>query len=256
MRHALSSVRFSAISASLLLPVAVFCQTGGAERIVPAPSPPPATGEHPTVKQDRRLFGIIPNYRTDALPGVYTPLSAKQKFRIAAQDSTDRGTFILAAIFAAKAQATNSNPVYGQGVAGYARYFGAASGDFILGDFMTEAIYPSLLHQDPRYFRRGAGTTGSRIGYAVKQIFWTRQDSGRGMFNFSEILGNATSTLIGTAYYRKTPTGGDIASGAAIQVGLDMGGNLLKEFAPDIRKWLTRKPHTDVSGLTPMAGAP
>ena len=34
---------------------------------------------------------------------------------------------------------------------------------------MTEVIYPSLLHQDPRYFRRGTGSVWSRVGYAASK---------------------------------------------------------------------------------------
>ncbi len=238
----------------MLLPAISFCQTGAGDRAIPA-APAPLANK-PPVNQDHRLFGIIPNYRTEALPAIYKPLTRKQKFKIAVEDSTDRGTFILAGMFAAGNQATNANPAYGQGVAGFARYFGAASGDLIIGDFMTEAIYPSLLHQDPRYFRRGTGTRWSRLAYAATQIVRTRQDSGRRMFNFSEVLGNATSTLIGTAYYRKAATAGNVASGAAIQIGLDMGGNMLKEFWPEIRNWMMRKPHAGGSQLGPQAPTP
>jgi hypothetical protein len=66
---------------------------------------------------------------------------------------------------------------------------------------MTEAVYPSIFHQDPRYFRRQTGSTLSRLGYAVEQIFWTRTDSGRMQFNFSEILGNSSSVAISNLYY-------------------------------------------------------
>ena len=59
---------------------------------------------------------------------------------------------------------------------------------------MTEAIYPVMLHQDPRYFRRGTGSFPSRLASAAGQIFWTRTDSNRMQVNFSEILGNSTGS--------------------------------------------------------------
>ena len=79
--------------------------------------------------ESRRIFGIIPNNRT--LPSLtnYQPISAKEKFEIARQDSFDRGTVILAAIFAADSQFSDANPAFGQGVRGYSRYFGTAYAD-------------------------------------------------------------------------------------------------------------------------------
>jgi len=202
------------------------------------PSQPAAA---PVQPQHKRIFGIIPNYRTYPTLTPYHPLSTREKFKIAVEDSFDRGTVALAAAFAGEAQLTNATPSFGQGAAGYARYFGAAYGDFVIGDFMTEAIYPALLHQDPRYFRRGTGSGLSRVGYAVGQIFWTHTDSGGTQFNFSEIAGNATAAAISNAYYPDNRTAANAATKLASQVGIDMLGNILKEFWPDLKKKLSRK---------------
>ncbi|MGO9257715.1 MAG: hypothetical protein ACLQU1_15590 [Bryobacteraceae bacterium] len=149
----------------------------------------------------KRILGIIPNYRTSPSLANYQPLTAKGKFKIAAEDSFDPGTFVITGIIAGEAQLAHSTPSFGQEESGYARYFGATYGNLAIGSFMREAIYPSLLHQDPRYFRRGTGSARSRVGYAVSQIFWTHTDSGGSMFNFSEVLGSATSAAISDAYY-------------------------------------------------------
>jgi hypothetical protein len=108
---------------------------------------------------------------------------------------------MLAAAFAADAQWTDSAPSFGSGVRAYARYYSAALTDFVVGDFMTEYVYPAALRQDPRYFRRGTGSGWARLGYAIGQIVWTHTDSGGTQFNFSEIAGNATAVAIGNAYY-------------------------------------------------------
>ncbi len=200
----------------------------GQERIPPQP-------EH------KRIFGIIPNYRTYPTTKEYQPLTRHDKFKIAFDDSLDRGTFILAAAFAGQRQLTDTTPSFGQGVAGYARYFGTAYADFAIGNFMTEAIYPSLLRQDPRYFRQGTGSAWSRVRHAVGQIVWTRMDSGRHMFNFSEVVGNSTAVAISNAYYPDNRTAGAAATGLAVQLGLDAAGNLLKEFWPDLSGKLARK---------------
>ena len=108
-------------------------------------------------QQDKRLFGIIPNYRTSPSLVHYEPLTSKEKFKLASEDAFDRGTFLLAAGFAGKNQLTDASPSFGQGVKGYAHYFVTSYADWAIGDYMTEAVWPSLLHQDPRYFRRGDG---------------------------------------------------------------------------------------------------
>jgi hypothetical protein len=196
---------------------------------------------NPPESPHSRILGIIPNYRTFPSLKDYKPLTSKEKFKIATQDAFDRGTFILAAAFAGQGQLSNATPSFGQGVAGYSRYLGTAFADFAIGDYMTEAIYPALLHQDPRYFRRGTGSGLSRLGYAVKQIFWTHTDSGGTQFNYSEIAGNSTAVAISNAYYPDNRNASQAVSKLGVQIGIDMAGNILKEFWPDLSRKLSRK---------------
>jgi hypothetical protein len=197
------------------------------------PQPPPV--------ESKRIFGIFPNNRTSPSLKNYKPLSPGEKFEIARQDSFDRGTVFLAAAFAADAQLTNANPSFGQGVRGYSHYFGTAYGDFIIGNYMTEAIYPTILHQDPRYFRRGIGSKWSRLRYSVGQIFWTHTDSDRTQFNYSEILGNSTAVALSTAYYPNNRNVTDATRKLGMQIGVDMASNILKEFWPDLSRKFSRK---------------
>jgi hypothetical protein len=191
--------------------------------------------------EHNRIFGIIPNYRTSPSLKDYKPLTPKEKFTIAAEDSFDRGTFMLAAGFGGEAQFFNSSPSFGHGIRAYARYAAASYVDWSLGNVMTEAIYPVFLRQDPRYFRRGEGSNWSRVKYAVGQILWTHADSGRTQFNFSEVVGNSTAVAISNIYYPDNRTVADGASRLAVQIGVDMVSNLLKEFSPDWECALARK---------------
>jgi len=195
--------------------------------------------------QDKRLFGIIPNFKTSPTLHPYTPLTAGGKFKLATEDSFDRGTFILAAAFAGESQLTNANPSFGQGVKGYSHYFVTSYADWVIGDYMTEAVFPTMLHQDPRYFRKGTGSGFSRLFYAMGQIFWTHTDSGGHMFNFSEIGGNATAVAISQAYYPENRNAVDAGEKLCIQVGVDMASNVVKEFYPEIRRALHRKHAAD-----------
>jgi hypothetical protein len=211
------------------------------------PSTQPGTLKKSDVQEDKRILGIVPNYRTSPSLTNYEPVSAREKFVIAAQDSFDRGTVILAAAFAGEGQLTNSNKAFGQGAAGYGRYFGTSYADFVIGNFMTEAIYPSILHQDPRYFRRGTGSGWSRLKYAIGQTFWTHNDSGRTGFNYSEILGNATSVAISNAYYEDNRDASSAIGKLGTQIGVDMAANVLKEFSYDINRKFFHRHHDDSS---------
>jgi len=151
-----------------LLPIPAFCQ-----QAVPATTSSPDP-------EPKHVLWIIPNFRISPSLAEYKPLNPRDKFRIATLDLFDRGTVALGVLFATEAQLMNSNPSFGQGVRGYARYFGTAYADYVIGDYMTEAVFPTILHQDPRYFRRGTGSGWSRLGYAAGQVFWTHNDSGRG----------------------------------------------------------------------------
>jgi hypothetical protein len=228
----------SAICLLLLGAPASFGQQAASPNPVLPPQPgPPPQPEH------KRILGIIPNYRTAPTLKDYRPLTPEQKFKITAKDSFDPGTFALAALFAGTNYLNNSNPSFGHGGAAISRYFGAAYGDAVIGNFMTGAIYPVILHQDPRYFRRGTGTGLSRMRHAMGQIFWTRSDSNHGQFNYSEVLGNSTAAGIATAYYPDNRGAGAFASRLGIQLGIDMAGNVLKEFWPDLDQKLSRKHH-------------
>jgi hypothetical protein len=124
-------------------------------------------------------------------------------------------------------------------VGGYAHRWGTAYADFAIGDYMTEALYPWVLHQDPRYFRRGKGNALSRVGYAFGQIVLTHGDSGRTQINFSELLGNSTSVAISQAYYPDNRSAHEAAASLGTQLLVDALSNTLKEFWPDLNRKLS-----------------
>ena len=209
------------------------------------PADPPQEQATKQERESKRILGFIPNYRTSPSLVNYEPLTTRDKFKLASEDAFDRGTFALAGFFAGEGQLTNSNRAFGQGGAGFGRYYGAAYGDLFIGDYMTEAVFPTILHQDPRFFRRGTGTKWSRLGYAMGQIFWTHRDSGGTQFNYSEIAGNSVAVAISNAYYVDNRDARDAVSKLGMQIGVDMAANILKEFWPDIQRKFRHKPDPD-----------
>ncbi|HUE02734.1 MAG TPA: hypothetical protein VMR62_24425 [Bryobacteraceae bacterium] len=218
--------------------------------------PKPAAGVDTTnnpqpEKIDKRVFGVFPNYRTtdDNVP--FQTISAKQKILIGLKDSFDWPVYLTGGAFAALYQIENQNPSFGQGMKGYARRYGTALGDQIIGNMMTESFFPSLLHQDPRYFRLGSGRGGvmHRTLYAATRIFVSRTDSGGQQFNFSEWLGNSAAVAISNAYYPDTRTVGDNIERLGIACATDAFSQVMKEFWPDVKRKLFHRHETDTQPL-------
>jgi hypothetical protein len=223
---------------------------------VPAAAPKPKD-EDPSVQapEDKRVFGVLPNYRTTENSIPFKPITAKQKLKIGFKDSFDWPAYITGGLFAGLYQLENSNPSFGQGAAGYFRRFGTSSGDQIIGNMMTEAFVPALIHQDPRYFRlgNGEGTKRHRLVYALESIVVARMDSGRKTFNFSEWGGNAMMAGIGNAYYPDGRSVSDTGQRLLIACGTDALSNVLKEFWPDVKRWYQTRKHKDNSAVAPAA---
>ncbi len=237
-----ASPRISSLAVAFALVSSVsLCQQALPGDSTQTTATPRTTEDNNPSVESKRLLGIMPNYRTSPTLQNYEPLTSGEKFKIASQDAFDRGTVGLALLFGGESQLTNSNRAFGQGTLGFGRYFGAAYGDFVIGDYMTEAVFPTLLRQDPRYFRRGTGSERSRLGYAVGQIFWTHRDSGGTQFNYSEIVGNSVAVAISNAYYADNRTASEGVSKLGMQIGVDMASNILKEFWPDLERKFRRK---------------
>ncbi len=190
----------------------------------------------------RHILGILPNHNTSPCLAPYVPISAKEKFKIASEDAFDPGAFVLAAGVAGAAQLINSNRPFGQEASGYARYFGAAYANHVIGDFLTEGVYPCLLHQDPRYFRKSGGSAGSRLGYAISRVFRTQTDAGGTTLNYSRLFGASSTVAISSLYYANHRDAAGSAVGFGAQLGGAMAGNILREFWPDLLRRFLRKP--------------
>ena len=134
--------------------------------------------------EDKRILWIFTNHRTTDDSAALPKLTPRGKLAVAWGDATDRAIFFQTAFLAGIGQANNGNPSFGQGIEGYAKRFGTTYADFAIENAMTEGVFPTLLHQDPRYFRRREGSGRSRLGYAISRLFITRTDSGRNQFNY------------------------------------------------------------------------
>jgi hypothetical protein len=200
-------------------------------------------GTNPSGTSKDRLFYALPNFLTLENAGQVPALTTKEKFKVVTKGSFDYVQIPWYAFLASISQAENSEAGYGQGAAGYGKRFGAYFADGTIENYMTGAILPTILREDPRYFQSGQGSFTHRTGYAMSRIFVTRTDSGHNQFNYSEIFGSAIAAGISTySYHPKADrTLANTASVWGSQVGYDTMTLVLKEFWPDIRRKLSKK---------------
>jgi hypothetical protein len=185
-----------------------------------------------------RILWTLPNFLTVENAGDIPPLTTGQKFKVVARGVFDPFEFVLIGFVAGLGQASNSNPSYGQGMQGYAKRYGTAYGDNAIENFMASAVFPSVLHQDPRYYQLGHGGFWKRSEHAVGRVLITRSDAGKTQLNYSELGGALVAATISTyTYHPESERGfGNIASVWASQMGWDAVTYMIKEFWPDLRK--------------------
>lgn len=191
----------------------------------------------PVLKQSPRIMGVLPNFTAVNSNTQLPRLTTRQKFVLAMHDSTDYSSFLLAGALAAKGLQSNATPQLGSGATGFGRYYWRELADQTSGTFFTEAILPTLTHEDPRYYTYGKDGFWRRSFYAISRTFITKNDAGGEEFNISEIGGNAAEAGLSNLYYPSEERGfNKTAKNFATQTAITAGANVLKEFWPDIRK--------------------
>lgn len=218
--------------ALLILAAAIaLAQTPPANDANIAPAAPPTPDEH--------ILGIIPNFQTVNDPSqIVTPLTVKQKFQLFLKETVDPFTIIAGGAGAALSQSDNDDPKYGQGSGPYAERFGAAVADITTQNFFSDAVLSSILHEDPRYFRRGPQYRfWYRLGYSLSRVVVTKTDAGKTRFNYSNIGGMALGIGLSNAYYPdKSVNGTEVATRFGTSLVASALSNILPEFWPDIRQ--------------------
>jgi hypothetical protein len=185
--------------------------------------------EQVKIEERQRVFGFIPNfyvvYDHDAVP-----LTTKLKFSLALKASTDP-VFFAANALVAGAQQAGDTPNYGQGAKGYGQRFGASYATGFTDIMVGEAVLPSLLHQDPRYFYQGTGTKRSRVFHALSSPFICKGDNGKWEPNYSSVGGDLAAGAISNIYYPQSNRGaGIVFENALITTGGRMVNGLVQEF--------------------------
>jgi hypothetical protein len=180
-------------------------------------------------QEHQRVLGFIPNfyvtYHADA-----APLTTKLKFELAWKSTIDPVTIAGTAFLAGLEQAGDQYSEFGQGALGYGKRFGAGYADVAVSTFLSGAVFPSMLKQDPRYFYKGTGSTGSRIWRAASNSVMCKGDNGRWQVNYSNIAGVAGGAAVSSTFYPTRNQGMFILSSSLVRLGESSLAGVFQEF--------------------------
>ena len=189
-----------------------------------------SAAEEIKTEEKQRVFGVIPNFYVSYIFDA-APLTAKQKFTLSLHDTFDPFNVVVAGAAAGIEQGNNTYPGYGKGAAGYGKRFGASYGDILTDGIFSNAIFPMIFHQDPRYFYQGTGAFRSRFIHAVSFAVLVRSDNGHSMLNYSFAAGDIASGALSNLYYPHADRGTSlIFTNAAISIGGRALGAIVREF--------------------------
>lgn len=206
-------------------------------------SPTTNPNDKPSTRPDdaTRVVGVIPAFNVSN--DVNAPaLTASEKFHLFTKTSKDPFNLIMPAINAVILSAGGVSSGYGSGFGGFAKKYGSSIADSISGNFFRLYAFPALLHEDPRYFRADHGPKGKRTRHCFTSTVWTRTDDATFRFNWSKLLGTASSAGLSNAYYPSENRGAKLTfSRIGLSYLMEAGTNSLKEFWPDIARRKKKK---------------
>jgi Carboxypeptidase regulatory-like domain len=191
-------------------------------------------------EEHQRVLRFIPNIYVTYDPHP-EPLTPKMKFHLMYKGLTHPTFFVLEAVWAGIEYEANT-PNWPQNGKGYAERFGANLAGGASEMLFSNAILPSLLHQDPRYFYQGSGTKGSRAWHALLAPIVCKGDNGKSQPNYSQMGGLLISASLSNAYYPESNRGaGLVARNFGTNMGIHVALGLAQEFI--LAKFTSRGKH-------------
>ena len=202
-----------------------------------APTPQtPQTDQGPKaqIKQTMQVLGKRSIFFPE-LAHERRPLTSKQKFQLAVDETIAPSRFIGSLFTAGISQARDSLPDYGQGWDGYGKRYGSSVASNASSHLLGTGVIPSLTHEDPRYFQKGTGSVPRRILWAASSTVWCRRDNGTWGPNYANVVGNMMGAAVSNLYYpSRERTFSNTADKWGQNIGIDAATFLFHEFWPDI----------------------
>jgi hypothetical protein len=203
------------------------------------PMPPQASSVQEITRHVKKELEQAILGRTYPSREQWEPLSPSEKFQVFVHHSYAPRTFASAAVDSVKYKIGGDNPEYEKGMLGFGQHYGIELATSESDIFMERFLVPTLLKQDPRYFRAPGLPFFKRVMYSVSRVVITRADNGSQTFNASRVLGGAASQAISDLYVPGQRQGlRPVANRVTFDLARDAGFNLLHEFWPDLRRKL------------------
>jgi hypothetical protein len=223
-----------------IVPAVTLLVSGGSTSVTVTGDKEELSKQQVRIAEQQRIGGVIPNFYS-AYDWNAPPMLAKQKLQLSFRSIVDPVALLSVAGVAGAEQYENVFPAYGSGFEGYSKRYGAAFANHVSGILLGRAVYPSIFHQDPRYFYKGKGSVGSRALYAISAAVIARGDDGRWKPNYSRVLGNFSAAAISNLYYPASDRGASLVlfNGLA-GTGADAVANLIREFL--LKRFTTHVP--------------
>jgi hypothetical protein len=179
----------------------------------------------------QRVLGFVPNFYVSFNPDA-APLNPQQKLKLSWKAHTDPVQFATVAMVAGIQQWRGQYSGFGDGASGYAKRYAAAYAMVWTRAMISQVAFPSLFRQDPRYFYKGTGSAGSRVGYALSRSVIRKGDNGHWQPNYSGILGSFAAGAMSNVYYPAEDRKGLQLTIENTAIGMAAGavGHLAQEF--------------------------
>jgi hypothetical protein len=214
----------------LIVPTIRLAVFGGATSVTVTADKEQLAEQQVRIAEQQRIGGVIPNFYS-TYDWNAPPMMAKQKFKLSFRSLIDPVSIVTVAGIAGAEQYKGLFSGYGSGIEGYGKRFGAAYANRFAGDMLSRAAFPSIFHQDPRYFYKGKGSIRSRALYAMSRAIVTRTDDGNFRPNYSEVLGDFSAGAISNLYYPQSDRGFSLVMlNGATGIGANAVSNLIREF--------------------------
>lgn len=213
-----------------IVPAITLSVFGGATHVTVTANKEQLAEQQVQIAVHQRIAGVIPNFYS-SYDWNAPPMEAKQKFQLSLRSIIDPVSFLSVAGVAGAEQYKGIFPAYGGGIEGYGKRYGAAFANHVSGTLLGRAVFPSIFHQDPRYFYKGKGSIPSRMLYAISAAVVARGDDGRWQPNYSHVLGNFSAAAISNLYYPASDRGASLVvlNGLA-DIGANAVSNVIREF--------------------------
>ncbi len=183
-----------------------------------------------------------PNTAAPAASGPQSPqwkaLSVEDKLRYDGQHLFELDNMIYAGIGAAFDQGRDRPGAWGQGWGAYSERYASHVGQYLI---QRSIMFPvqALDGEDTRFFRSQHTNLYARVGDAFLHTIWRHNDSGGMMPAYSEFLGDYGAAAVSRMWWPPGYRNGrSILLAGSDTVLIDAGINAVREFAPDVKRWL------------------